>query len=311
MTNPKINDKVLEQYSFWQITWRRFKRHRLAMIGLSVIFLITLFSLIGPMIWTVRHSYIPLDPKPFLSPGSPGHPLGTDSLGRDLLARLMFGGKVSLLVGLLSVSISIFLGVVIGLLAGHFGGWVDSVLMRFTDVMFTIPTLPLLMSLAVVFRRIIPILESSLRLGIFAGILPIVMVMAFLGWMTTARLVRGQVLSIREQQYIEASKSIGASDGRIMWRHLLPNVMAPIIVTATLSVGGNMVWEASLSFLGLGVTPPATSWGQMLQGSTNWILLPYLWYMIVFPGSLLFTTVLAFNFVGDGLRDALDPRLRI
>ncbi len=304
-------NKTLEQFSFWQVTWRRFRRHRLAIVGLAIILMITFFSLIGPLIWTVRHSYIPIISSPTLTPGSPGHPLGTDTLGRDLLARLMFGGKVSLLVGFLSVSISIFLGVLIGLLAGHYGGWVDSLLMRFTDVMFTIPTLPLLMSLAVVFRRITPILEYKLHLGIFAGILPIVLVMAFLGWMTTARLVRGQVLSLREQQFIEASKSIGASDKRIMWRHLLPNVMAPIIVSATLSIGGNMVWEASLSFLGLGVAPPATSWGQMLQGATNWVLLPHLWYLIILPGTFLFITVLSFNFIGDGLRDALDPRLKI
>ncbi|MBT9175454.1 MAG: Glutathione transport system permease protein GsiD [candidate division WS2 bacterium] len=269
-----------------------------------MIILMTSFSFAGPLFWKVRPSYIPLNPSSFLSPGSPGHPLGTDALGRDILARLMFGGKVSISVGFLSTAISIILGVAIGLAAGYYGGLIDNLLMRFTDVFLTIPTLPLLMSLAVVFRRITPILETRLRLGIFAGILPIVVVMAFLGWMVTARLVRGQVLSLREQQFIEASKAIGAQDSTVMWRHLLPNVMAPIIVSATLSIGGNMVWEASLSFLGLGVAPPATSWGQMLQGATIWALLPSYWYLILLPGFALFFTVLSFNFVGDGLRDA-------
>ncbi len=303
--------KLLEQFSFWQITWRRFKRHKLAIAGLVMVILMTAFSFAGPLIWKVSPSYIPLNPSVFLPPGSPGYPLGTDSLGRDILARLMFGGKVSMFVGFLSTAVSIFLGVMIGLAAGYYGKIVDSLLMRFTDVFLTIPTLPLLMSLAVVFRRITPVLETEFRLGIFAGILPIVMVMAFLGWMVTARLVRGQVLSLREQQFIEASKAIGARDSKVMWGHLLPNVMAPIIVSATLSIGGNMVWEASLSFLGLGVSPPATSWGQMLQGATIWALLPSYWYLILLPGFALFFTVLSFNFIGDGLRDALDPRLKV
>lgn len=261
-----------------------------------------------------------LDMTRYLSPpglpvGAPGHPLGTDDQGRDLLARVMFGGKVSFTIGVVSALIAVILGSLIGLVAGYVGGIVDTLLMRFVDIMLSIPSMPLLLALAPLIRRWTKTLTEGMGLGVFGAILPMVLVLAIFGWMGLSRLVRGEVLSLREQQFIEAARAIGVPTSRILSRHLFPNVIAPVVVAASLAVAGNIIEEASLSFLGFGIQPPATSWGQILNVAINFINSPEqivrYWNMIFIPGALLFLTVLSFNFAGDGLRDAVDPRMKL
>ena len=248
---------------------------------------------------------------PHLPMFSKGHPLGTDDKGRDVLARLIFGGQVSLLVGILAVIISITVGTVIGITSGFYGGWWDNLAMRFVDIMMNIPSLPLLLALSQALRKFSNFFSETLHMGALGGAMPIALVLAIWSWMGLARLVRGQVLSVKEQQYVEAARAIGTPNSRIMFKHILPNVSAAIIVAATLQVGSAMLSEASLSFLGFGVQPPATSWGQMLQNATQIFQIPGYMYLIILPGTMLFLTVLAFNFLGDGLRDALDPRMKL
>jgi len=258
-----------------------------------------------------RVSLLNLVKFPHLPPFSEGHPLGTDDKGRDVLARLIFGGQVSLLVGLLAMIVSVAVGAVVGLTAGYYGGWWDSLSMRFVDIMMNIPALPLLLALSQALRKFSNFFSETLHMGAVGGALPIALVLAIWSWMGLARIVRGQVLSVREMQYVEAAKAIGSPASRIIFKHILPNVSAAIIVAATLRVGTAILSEASLSFLGFGVQPPATSWGQMLQNATQIFNIPGYMYLIILPGTLLFVTVLAFNFLGDGLRDALDPRMKL
>jgi peptide/nickel transport system permease protein len=252
---------------------------------------------------------------PGLPVGAPGHPLGTDDQGRDLLARIMFGGKVSFTIGIVSALIAVILGSLVGLVAGYVGGLTDTLLMRFVDIMLSIPSLPLLLALAPLIRRWTKTLTESMGLGVFGAILPMVIVLAVFGWMGLSRLVRGEVLSLKEQQFIEAARAIGVPTSRVLSRHLFPNVIAPVVVAASLAVAGNILAEASLSFLGFGIQPPATSWGQILNVAINFINSPEqlvrYWNMIFIPGTLLFLTVLSFNFAGDGLRDAVDPRMKL
>lgn len=286
--------------TYWQIVFRRLRKHKLAMISLVLLIIIILTCLIGPYFVKYDYNYMEsADPdNPYLGeykPPSKYHLLGTDELGRDVLSRILIGGRISLFVGFAAMFSAIIIGVLIGALAGYYGGILDTLLMRFTDIMFSIPILPLLVVLA----SVIP----------GGGIWKIVLVIAIFGWMTDARLVRGVYLSLKEQEFAEAARAIGASNSRIIWRHLLPNSMAPIIVSATLAVGGNIIYEASLSYLGFGIMPPTPSWGNMLQNAQSAMFnAPWL---IWFPGLAIFFTVLAFNFLGDGLRDALDPRLKI
>lgn len=286
--------------SYWQIVYRRLKKHKLAIISLVLLIIIILACLVGPFF--VKYHYNDMesfDPdNPLVGeykPPSRLHPFGTDELGRDTLSRVLYGGRISLFVGFASVFSAIILGVFVGALAGYYGGIADTLLMRFTDIMFSIPVLPLLVVLA----SVIP----------GGGVWKIVLVITIFGWMTDARIVRGVYLSLKEQEFAEAARAIGASNTRIIWRHLLPNTMAPIIVSATLGVGGNIIYEAALSYLGFGIMPPTPSWGNMLQNAQSAMFnAPWL---IWFPGIAIFLTVLAFNFLGDGLRDALDPRLKI
>ncbi|MGB9750269.1 MAG: oligopeptide ABC transporter permease [Caldisericia bacterium] len=286
--------------SYWQIVYRRLKKHKLAIISLVLLIIIILACLVGPFF--VKYHYNDMesfDPdNPLVGeykPPSRLHPFGTDELGRDTLSRVLYGGRISLFVGFASVFSALILGVFVGALAGYYGGIADTLLMRFTDIMFSIPVLPLLVVLA----SVIP----------GGGVWKIVLVITIFGWMTDARIVRGVYLSLKEQEFAEAARAIGASNARIIWRHLLPNTMAPIIVSATLGVGGNIIYEAALSYLGFGIMPPTPSWGNMLQNAQSAMFnAPWL---IWFPGIAIFLTVLAFNFLGDGLRDALDPRLKI
>lgn len=286
--------------SYWQIVYRRLKKHKLAIVSLILLIIIILACIFGPFFvkyhYNDMESYDPDNPLVGeYRPPSKLHPFGTDELGRDTLSRILYGGRISLFVGFASVFSAIIIGVFVGALSGYYGGIADTLLMRFTDIMFSIPVLPLL----VVFASVIP----------GGGVWKIILVITIFGWMTDARLVRGVYLSLKEQEFAEAARAIGASNARIIWRHLLPNSMAPIIVSSTLGVGGNIIYEAALSYLGFGIMPPTPSWGNMLQNAQSAMFnAPWL---IWFPGLAIFVTVLAFNFLGDGLRDALDPRLKV
>ena len=287
----------------WLVIWRRFRKHKLAVAGMVMIIVLVLLALFAPVLAPYDPLFIDLT-KQNLGLSSQ-HLLGTDELGRDMLSRLMYAGRISLLVGFTVTLLGEGIGVIFGAFAGYYGGWVDTILTRFLDFMTTLPTLPLLMVLYKVladFRfPLIPRETSSVFIMI--GILTL------LGWMGPARLVRGMVLSLRNQDFTEASRALGVSDLRIIFRHMIPNSMAPIIVSATLSVGTTIVVESGLSFLGFGVQPPTPTWGNMLQNvQKDMWMAPW---KAFFPGLAIFLTSLAFNFVGDGLRDALDPRLKM
>jgi peptide/nickel transport system permease protein len=246
---------------------------------------------------------------PFLAAGDAGrlpHILGTDKLGRDILSRLLYAGRISLGVALLVTILTTVLGTLIGAVSGALGGAVDTVLMRCTDIMLTLPFLPMVLVLSSSLRQY-PALQSFL--GSSFSVFIIIFVLVLFGWMANARLVRGSVLSLREQDFIAASRALGAGRGRIILRHLVPNSLAPIIVAATLGFGGVIVAESALSFLGFGIMPPVPTWGNMLNEARN-SPLEYLFIQALSPGLCIFFTVLAVNFVGDGLRDALDPRLK-
>ncbi len=277
---------------YWRMAARRLRRHRLAQASGVILLLLVLISLLAPWIAPYRFDQIDLTNR--LSPPSLRHPLGTDELGHDVLTRLLYAGRVSLTVGFSAAVASALVGTVVGLIAGFYGGWVDQVLMRFVDIMLSIPDLPILIVLSRYFG------------GSLGGI---ILVLVAFGWMGTARLVRGEILRLKNQEFVEAARALGASNARIMLRHLLPNALSPVIVSATLSVGGAILTEAALSFLGIGIQPPTPSWGNMLQNAQDFIWRTPL--LAFWPGLLIFLTVLCFNFFGDGLRDALDPRMRV
>ena len=277
--------------SYWQLAWRRLRRHRLAMAGGGVVLVLVVASALSPWIAPYPPTHIDLANR--MSPPSGRHPLGTDELGHDVLTRLLYAGRVSLTVGFSAALASALLGTVVGLVSGFYGGWLDNVLMRFVDIMLSIPDLPILIILARYFG---------------GSLLGIVLVITVFGWMGTARLVRGEVLQLKNTDFVEAARALGASPGRIMFRHLIPNALAPVIVAATLAVGSAILTEAALSYLGFGIQPPTPSWGNMLQNAQDFIWRTPL--LAFWPGLMIFLTVLAFNFFGDGLRDALDPRLR-
>jgi peptide/nickel transport system permease protein len=272
---------------------RRFRRHKPAMISLAVLLLIILASFAAPIV----APYDPLDQNLANknAPPSAQHWFGTDDLGRDILTRVLYAGRTSLYIALSATILAELLGIVIGVSAGYFGGWVDSLLMRIVDFMLTLPLLPILLVLSVV-------LNPSINL--------LIVILVLTGWMTGSRLVRGQVLSLRTQEYIAASRALGASDGRIMFKHLVPNSLAPVIVNASLNLSNYIVLEAALSFLGFGVKLPAPSWGNMLNGVDLTTLDRYPWQSF-FPGAAIFLASLCANFIGDGLRDALDPRQKL
>ena len=271
------------------MAYERFREHRLAMVALIVVVLLCLLSAFAPIV-------SPYDPNKtnlfqIFEPPSVAHPMGTDSLGRDLATRILFGGRVSLTVGVLAALLAITVGAVIGVVAGFYGGLADGVLMRLVDVLLSIPRLFFLVLLAVLFG---------------GSVLTIILVLGFLSWTRTARIVRATVMSLKGREFIEAARAIGAGDLRIMVRHLLPNTVAPIIVAATLGVAGAIIAESTLSFLGLGIQKPMSSWGNLLtDATTDMGKAPW---TAIFPGLAIFLAVVSINFVGDGLRDALDPR---
>lgn len=275
---------------FKKIIWNRFKANRLALCGAGIVFLLFLLSMLAP--YLTPYSPDDLDAYQILLPPSTGHWLGTDELGRDVLTRIIYGARISLKVGFVSVGIAAFIGTVAGLFSGYYGGWVDQLLMRFVDIMLCFPAFFLILA-------VIALLEPSIWY--------IMIIIGLTGWMGVARLVRAEVLSLRERDFILAARAIGASDLRIIFRHILPNALSPVIVTATLGVAGAILTESALSFLGIGVQPPTPSWGNMLTSGKDY--LEFAWWLSLFPGVAILVTVMAYNLVGEGLRDALDPRI--
>ena len=288
--------------SLWSDAWQQFRRHRLAMAGSVVLLLLVLATLLGPLVYTASFSKLNFS-ESLLAP-SLAHPFGTDDLGRDLLARALWGGRVSIAVGIVAVLIAITLGTLIGALSGFFGGQIDMVLMRMTDMFLSLPLLPLLLLVIFLFRDLLRQLFGP-ELGIF---LLIVTVIGILNWMPVARLVRASFLSLKQKEFVEAARCVGSTDRRIIVQHILPNVLSPVLVAATLGVGAAIITESALSFLGLGFPPDVPTWGRLLYDAQNFLDIAPHW--AIFPGLLIFLTVLSINYMGDGLRDALDPRGR-
>jgi peptide/nickel transport system permease protein len=286
--------------SLWAETGRRFRRHRLAMAGAVVLGLMVLGVLAGPLLYPVAINEI--DFKAKLQGPSRAHPLGTDDLGQDVLARMLYGGRISLAVGVTAMLISISVGMVVGTSAGYAGGALDHTLMRVTDLCLSLPQLPLLLVVVYFFRERTQKLVG-LELGTF---LLIVVVIGGLRWMPVARLVRAQFLSLREKEFVEAARGLGASPRREVIRHILPNAMGPVIVAASLDVAAAIIAESTLSFLGLGFPPDIPTWGRILFDAKD--NLDFAPHWALFPGTAIFLTVLCINYIGDGLRDALDPR---
>lgn len=288
-----------------ELIWRRFRKHRMAMLGMVGFFALIIFIVIGSILVGEDKANV-VDPQGRLSPPSTNHWMGTDSTGRDLFARIIHGGQISLLVGILAVILSVSAGTVIGGVAAYYGGWVDAVLMRFTEAMLSIPSLFLLIVLGKFFGKDVQTIEIFGRT--FSGSVAIViLVIGLTSWMVLARIVRANVLSLKEMDYISASKALGANNVRIFFRHLIPNTMGAIIVASTLGLAGAILSEAYVSFLGLGVQPPTASWGNMLTQAQQFIQRGS-WWMWVFPSIFIVLTILCINLVGDGLRDAFDPR---
>lgn len=284
--------------SFSFQAWRRFKKNKLAVFGLAFIALLILVSLLAPL-------FAPYDPYTSIkneaggldiyAPPSTTYLLGTDSLGRDILSRIIYAGRISLSVGIISILISTTVGVLLGSLAGYFGGWVDAVIMRTVDVVYCFPVLFLIITVSTLLKP---------------SIFNVMIIIGLVSWTGTARLVRGEILRVRESEYIQAARALGAYDRTIIWEHILPNILAPILVQATLQTAEAILTEASLSFLGVGVQQPMPSWGNMLYEAMSIMVLRFRAWVWLPPGLAILITVLSINFIGDGLRDALDPKLK-
>jgi peptide/nickel transport system permease protein len=288
-----------------QLAWRRFRKHRLAVIGAISITLLLLFIIIGSIV-VPETGANNIDLYHRLSGPSSVHWFGSDSTGRDVFNRIIYGGQISLFIGILSVVLEVTLGTVIGGMAAYFGGWVDALLMRFTEAMLAIPSLFLLIVLAKFLGQKAPTINIYGRT--FSGSVGIViLVIGLTAWMYLARIVRANVLSLKELDYISAAKALGANYTRIFFSHLVPNTLGPIIVTATLGVANAILTEAYVSFLGLGVQPPTSTWGNMMDQAQSF-LIQGVWWMWVFPSIFIVATILSINLMGDGLRDAFDPR---
>jgi peptide/nickel transport system permease protein len=294
-----------KQRSLWGNAWRQFRRHKLAMAGLVVFSTFLVVTAIGPLLWDEEVN-APFAYSAGLTP-SLEHPMGTDSLGQDMLARILWGGRISLSVGLVAALLSVIVGTLIGAIAGFFGGFADSFLMRVTDMFISLPQLPLLLLITFLFSQSLQDFFQdtfgSANLGVFCMI---VLVIGLLAWMSTARLVRASFLSVREKEFVEAARSMGATRSSLMFKHILPNVLSPIIVAATLEVGAAIITESALSFLGLGFPSNVPTWGRMLFEAKDYF--EFSPHQALFPGMMIFLTVLAINYMGDGMRDALDPR---
>lgn len=284
----------------WAEAWRRFKRHRLAYASLWLLGILSLVVLLGPLVYKVGINDIDFTAR--LKGPSGAHLAGTDDLGRDLLARMLYGGRVSLAVGLSAMLTGILIGIVVGAVAGISRGWVDAFLMWVTDLFLSLPQLPVLLLLIFFFRDPLKVVFGP-EVGIF---LLIVLVIGGLSWMPVARLVRAQFFSLREKEFVEAARALGASTQRQVVRHILPNALGPVIVAATINIATAIIAESTLSFLGLGFPPDIPTWGRILNDSRDYLDIAVHWAL--FPGFAIFIAVLTINFIGDGLRDALDPR---
>ena len=274
-----------------ELFWRQFRKHKLALVAAGVLLVLIALVMLAP--WIAPYEFDAIDPLHGRQPPSPQHWLGTDDIGRDLYTRLLYGGRISLAIGIFSALVGTGVGTLMGSIAGYYGKTIDNVIMRATDVAFSIPSLPLLIILSAYAKSAVPVM---------------ILIIGLLSWMSTARIVRGTVLSVRERDFTTAARAIGVRDAHIILRHILPNALAPIIVGATLGVGGAIIAESSLSFLGLGVQIPTPSWGNMLQDAQSTMSSKP--WLTIFPGMAILITVLGINFLGDGLRDALDPTLR-
>jgi len=280
--------------------WRRFRRHRLAVVGLTVLILMVLLVMVGPLVWKVAINDIDFTSR--LHTPTASHPFGTDDLGQDIFARMLYGGRISLAVGLSAMLMAMVVGVTIGAVAGISRGAVDAALMWLTDLFLSLPLLPLLLVLTYLFRDGLKGVFGP-EIGVF--MLVVVVIGAF-GWMPVARLVRAQFFSLREKEFVEAARALGASVPRQVVRHILPNSLGPVIVAGTINVAAAIIAESTLSFLGLGFPPDIPTWGRILFDAKEYLDIAPHWAL--FPGTAIFLTVLCINFVGDGLRDALDPR---
>ena len=290
--------QAIEGRSQWQLTWRRLRTDKMAIASAIVIVVMVGLAIAAPLFAKLTgHSPTQTFPSTGISangiPTGPGHHfwLGADEQGRDLFVRILYGARISLFVGVVTTAIATVAGVAVGLIAGYFGGWIDTILARFIDAVLAFPYVVLGLALAVVLGPSLPV---------------VIGVIAFFSWAGISRIVRGQTLSIKEKEYIEAARSIGASPWRIMTFDILPNLMAPVLVLATLAIPSAIIFEATLSFLGLGVQPPTASWGNLLADAQSYYTVA--WWYLVFPAVALLITTLAFNLLGDGIRDAMDPR---
>lgn len=286
---PESLDAVPHGVSLWQDAWQRLKRNRLAMFGLVFLSLMILLCLLAP--WLTPYGYEQQNLRMGAQPPSAAHWFGTDTFGRDMLTRVLYGGRLSLAVGFIATAVALVIGVSYGALAGYAGGRVDALMMRLVDILYALPFMIFIVLLMVVFGRNLVLLFLAI---------------GAVEWLTMARIVRGQIQSLRQQEFVEAAISIGLSPLAIVWRHLIPNALGPVIIYTTLTIPNVMLLEAFLSFLGLGVQPPASSWGLLISSGVE-TMEEYPW-LLIFPGMALTLTLFALNFLGDGLRDALDPR---
>ncbi len=300
ITNKAGAVSLARQHEFMtQLIWGQFIRHKLAVASLIYLIFLAVACIVGPMISPYDIEKTSLRER-YQTP-SKEHLFGTDDLGRDMLTRLLYGGRISLSIGILAIALAVLIGVIVGSLSGFYGGGIDNALMRFTDIMLSLPRLFLLILMTLILRGIDwPGLQKS------GGIVAIILVIGVLSWMIIARLVRGAFLSLREKEFVEAARALGYTNRRIITRHILPNALSPVIVAATLGVAGAIITESGLSYLGFGVQPPTPTWGNMLRNAQDEMLRGNMW-MAIFPGLMIFIAVLAINYVGDGLRDALDP----
>ena len=289
-----------------ELTRRRFLRHKMAIVGALILCLLVLYSFGGGFFVSEEYAN-QTNTSLRLDPPVAAHPFGTDTVGRDILARTIYGGQISILIGLTAATVEVLLGILIGALAGYFGGWIDNISMRFTEAMLNIPQILLLIIMSKFFAGNVPNIQLFGRT--YSGsVVVIVLIIGLTSWPYLARIVRAEFLSIKEREFVLAARATGTSAFDIIFRHILPNCIAPIVVSATLGVANAISMEAYISFLGLGVRAPTATWGNMLEGAYNYIeTASWLWF---FPGILIVLIVLSINFLGDGLRDALDPRSR-
>lgn len=305
---PKIFEQIPDRppLSIQKMIWMRFRRHKIALVGAVIMVLLLVFCFGGALFFPEAEAN-KTDTSIRLTPPSAEHPFGTDTIGRDIFRRTVYGGQISLLIGISAAFLGVSIGVVVGSLAGYFGGWLDSLLMRITEALLSIPRIFLLLVLANFLSDKFPDVEFAGRT--YSGsVVGIVLMIGLMGWMGLARIVRAEFLSLKENDFVIAARATGTPNWEIIFKHILPNTIAPIVVSATLGVADAILGESYISFLGMGVRAPTATWGNMLERSYAYIdTAPWLW---IFPGFFILITILSINFVGDGIRDALDPRSR-